>query len=246
MSPPTERRMSGRSPVRTSWSATSTASRGSSVHQPVTFAAAKPARTPALVTTSVRTCRPSASSATERSARPRRRRYHPRAPLQAEGDERPRHPLAEGARGRRVPEPRHRLAQDEPGGDEHHRALQHRGEILGLAVPEGVVGVGRHRGVADRGPHREGGHHVDDRLQRVRAERDRARHPPRHRLQREDGDARGHAHEGGALGRLRGSRVGAGDAHLVPHRSERERLAHEARAPQGRATKTGCWPVEET
>jgi hypothetical protein len=78
----------------------------------------------------------------------------------------------------RVQEAAMSLAQDGQGGEDDEHALEHFGEVLGLAMAIGVAGIGGAAADVQRQGCRAGRDHVDDALKRVRVEGDAARDPP--------------------------------------------------------------------
>ena len=195
--------------------ATAPASRGSRIDQPVIVASMSPRITPTDVMTSERRCRPSPDSAGEFQARPRLISIQAQAPLRAVArplTRRPADGLVQRARlEQRVP----RLAEDQQRGDNDQRALEHGGKVFRLVVAERVIAVGRVRADPDRDQRGNRGHEVDDALERVREQRDAARHQVGNVL-----DAHDHERDADA----------AGGNDLVPVGKERNErfLSHKA------------------
>ena len=89
------------------------------------------------------------------------------------------------------------LVGDHARANQDQQAFDRAGEILHLRVPVHVLGVGRLVGLPDREVGNDGSDQVDRGVDRLRHDRDRARHHSGGELQgdqrqvREDGEARG-------------------------------------------------------
>ena len=73
-------------------------------------------------------------------------------------------------------------------------------QVFGPGVPVGMVGIGRPDGDAEGEKRHDGRGHVDDRLERVRRQRDRPGAAVREDLEPEDGEADGEAEAGSGDG----------------------------------------------
>ena len=98
-------------------------------------------------------------------------------------------------------------------GDDKH-SLQPAREILGLAMPVGMLLVRLLRGDMESDQRRDGGHEVDDRLQGIGKEANRAGEPPGGGLQCDGGDRRRDGEPGEP-----GERAGASGLRLLVRRN---------------------------
>ncbi len=172
-------------PCQRIFSATTTASSGSRICQPVAMAPTRPAMTPIDVTTSVIMCLPSAVSAGDllvgrraEGSLPRQRSSPAAPPLTA----RPVQGCSSGWIAQHVPD----LGKDQQCRNDDQHALKHGGEIFGFVMAVLVVAVGGLVADLDRPEGRSGGNHIDDRFQRIRIKRHRSGDPPGEGLQRQN------------------------------------------------------------
>jgi hypothetical protein len=178
--------------------------------------------TPAVVTTSVRTWRPSATTAWDAAPRAQQvdaeRRVHEREPGRDRDAE------VHASQRRAAHEVERRAVEDREGRDGDQRALDARGEELDLAVAVGVVAVRRARGHVHRVEEQRRRDDVDDRLHRVGEERRRAGEAERGELAGADRRSEHERHPAGSQPR----RVG-------DHRSRGVRAAGDGRRRRSRA-----------
>ena len=176
ISPLTDSRTS-RQPAHRMLAATRAASAGSRTCQPVTVASARPTSTPMEVATSVIRCQPSPTSAGERWRRPQVSRKYDQPALMAVARPLMASPCARLAQRARPQEGVVGLVEDQQRRDDDQHALDHGREVLGLVVAELVAAVGRLGRDVDGVERHQRRDQVDDALQRIRIERDAARHP---------------------------------------------------------------------
>ena len=169
-----EERRRSRKPAQTIATATISAVIGSKAASPVTWARARPTSTPAEVSASVRRCAASPSSACDSSPWPgaRGREETPRLATTEKAITAMPMPSRStlGADDQLVG----RLVDDHAGADQDQHPLDRGREVFDLLVAVGVLRVGRLVGFADREVGDDRGDQVDQRVQRLGQDRDRA------------------------------------------------------------------------
>ena len=173
------------SPAQTIATATTSAVIESKAASPVTWTRARPTRTPAEVSASVRRWAASPSSAGESCALAWRERTVETPRLASTEKAITAMPTPSRSTSAPTDQLVGRLVDDHPGADQDQHPLDRRRQVLDLLVAVGMLGVGRLVGLADRdeGDHR--GDQVDQRVDRLGEDRDRAGDRPGRELERD-------------------------------------------------------------